>query len=384
MKGLPKVLFVDDQDEVLEDIKVQVSDVCDPYGATTSEEGLEIFENEGPFTVVVSDQILPGVDGSDFLAQVVRRDPHVSTMLLTGHANYADAMTAVNDGHVFRLLEKPYSPAALREAIVAGARQRQLVESERVLLHETLIGAVNALTETLATVKPRFFGRAQRVKRLSGEVARYLDFPHPWQVETAAVFSQMASITLPEEEAENVFLRKHLRPQIVKLVERFPEVIDHLLGNIPRLEEVREILDCLFGNPLPYQKPGKEEIYQAFEILDAALEYDYLEVEGHDSEVILGTLQAGSKDFNQDVIEAITKLQKKSKIRYLVNELPLDDLRVGMRLAEDLRLDTAMLVAPKGTDISRHFLQVLHNYNSCYDRSPFPKKIKVFVGQPEK
>ena len=384
MKGLPKVLFVDDQDEVLEDIKVQVSDVCDPYGATTSEEGLEIFENEGPFTVVVSDQILPGVDGSDFLAKVVRRDPHVSTMLLTGHANYADAMTAVNDGHVFRLLEKPYSPAALREAIVAGARQRQLVESERVLLHETLIGAVNALTETLATVKPRFFGRAQRVKRLSGEVARYLDFPHPWQVETAAVFSQMASITLPEEEAENVFLRKHLRPQIVKLVERFPEVIDHLLGNIPRLEEVREILDCLFGNPLPYQKPGKEEIYQAFEILDAALEYDYLEVEGHDSEVILGTLQAGSKDFNQDVIEAITTLQKKSKIRYLVNELPLDDLRVGMRLAEDLRLDTAMLVAPKGTDISRHFLQVLHNYNSCYDRSPFPKKIKVFVGQPEK
>ena len=198
------------------------------------------------------------------------------------------------------------------------------------------------------------------------------------------MFSQMASITLPEEEAENVFLRKHLRPQIVKLVERFPEVIDHLLGNIPRLEEVREILDCLFGNPLPYQKPGKEEIYQAFEILDAALEYDYLEVEGHDSEVILGTLQAGSKDFNQDVIEAITKLQKKAKIRYLVNELPLDDLRVGMRLAEDLRLDTAMLVAPKGTDISRHFLQVLHNYNSCYDRSPFPKKIKVFVGQPKK
>ena len=235
MKGLPKVLFVDDQDEVLEDIKVQVSDVCDPYGATTSEEGLEIFENEGPFAVVVSDQILPGVDGSDFLAKVVRRDPHVSTMLLTGHANYADAMTAVNDGHVFRLLEKPYSPAALREAIVAGARQRQLVESERVLLHETLIGAVNALTETLATVKPRFFGRAQRVKRLSGEVARYLDFPHPWQVETAAVFSQMASITLPEEEAENVFLRKHLRPQIVKLVERFPEAVSYTNLTLPTI-----------------------------------------------------------------------------------------------------------------------------------------------------
>lgn len=383
MKGLPKVLFVDDQDEVLEDIKVQVSDVCDPYGATTSEEGLEIFEKEGPFTVVVSDQILPGVDGADFLAQVIRRDPHVSTMLLTGHANYADAMTAVNDGHVFRLLEKPYSPATLRDAIIAGERQRDLMVAERVLLHETLVGAVNALTETLATVKPRFFGRAKRVKRLAGEIARKLEFPHPWQVETAAVFSQMASITLPEEEAENVFLRKRLRPQIIALVDKFPQVIDHLLGHIPRLEEVREILDCLFGNPLPYQKPGKEEVYQAFEILDAALEYDYLEVEGHDSEVIIGTLKAGSKKFNAEVIEAITQLQQKSKTRYVVNELPLDDLRVGMRLAEDLSLDTAMLVAPKGTDITKHFLQVLHNYDSCYDRSPFPKLIKVFVREPE-
>jgi CheY-like chemotaxis protein len=384
MKGLPKVLFVDDQAEVLEDLKASVSDVCDPYAATTAEHGLEIFENEGPFTVVVSDQILPGVDGSDFLAQVSRRDPHVSTMLLTGHANYSDAMTAVNEGHVFRLLEKPYSPVALREAIQAGVRQRQLVESERVLLHETLVGAVNALTDTLATVKPRFFGRAQRVKRLAGEVARYLKFPNPWQVETAAVFSQMASITLPEEEAENVFLRKRLRPQIIALVEKFPEVIDHLLGHIPRLEEVREILDCLMGNPLPYQKAGKEETYQAFEILNAALEYDYLETEGHDSEIILATLRGGNKQFNLEVIGAMSELLHKSKTRYLVNELHLDDLRVGMRLAEDLSLDTAMLVAPRGTDITKHFLQVLHNYNSCYDRSPFPKLIKVFVRQPEK
>ena len=67
--------------------------------------------------------------------------------------------------------------------------------------------------------------------------------------------------------------------------------------------------------PLPYQKPGKEEVYQAFEILDAALEYDYLEVEGHDSEVIIGTLKAGSKKFNGEVIEAITQLQQKSKTR---------------------------------------------------------------------
>jgi len=203
--SLPRVLFVDDQAEVLENLQIHVSEICDPMVAQTAEEGLEIFKEHGPFTIVVSDQALPGMNGADFLAMVNRRDPYCSTMLLTGHGAYSDAMQAVNDGHVFRLLDKPYSPQALRDAIQAGIRQRQLVESEKILLQETLVGAVNALTETLATVKPLFFGRAQRVKRLAGEMARYLNFPHVWQVETAAVFSQLASITLPGRKRRMYF-----------------------------------------------------------------------------------------------------------------------------------------------------------------------------------
>jgi hypothetical protein len=324
------------------------------------------------------------MNGADFLAMVNRRDPYCSTMLLTGHGAYSDAMQAVNDGHVFRLLDKPYSPQALRDAIQAGIRQRQLVESEKILLQETLVGAVNALTETLATVKPLFFGRAQRVKRLAGEMARYLNFPHVWQVETAAVFSQLASITLPEEEAENVFQRKRLVPKVEKLVRKFPEVIDHLLGNIPRLEEVREILDCLMVNEEPYRADDKTLVFQAYEILRAALEYDYIETEGHDSEIALATLKGGKKAFQPEAVEAMSQLLHKSKTRYLVNELAMSELEVGMRLAQDLKLETEMLVAPKGTDISRHFLQVLHNYESCYERSPFPKLIKVFVKETEK
>ena len=383
MKDLPKVLFVDDQAEVLDDLRVIVAEVCQPYTALNAEEGLKVFESDGPFTVVASDQNLPGINGSEFLAMVNRRDPFCSTMLMTGHADYHDAMRAVNNGHVFRLLDKPYAEQDLLDAIQAGTRQRELIQSEQVLLQETLVGAVHALTETLATVKPLFFGRAQRVKRMAGEVARYLNYRHVWRVETAAVFSQMASITLPEEEAENVFLRKQLRPQIVELIKKFPEVVTHLLGHIPRLGNVREILDCLLVSSAPYQTPDKENTYKAYQILDAALEYDYLEVDGHDSEVILATLKGGHKKFDSKVIDAMEQLLHKSRTRYLVNELPLDDLRVGMRLAEDLKLETEMLVAPKGTDISRHFLQVLHNYDSCYDRSPFPKLIKVFVREGE-
>ena len=69
-KDLPKVLFVDDQAEVLDDLKVIVAEVCQPYTATNAEEGLKIFENNGPFTIVASDQILPGMKGAEFLARL--------------------------------------------------------------------------------------------------------------------------------------------------------------------------------------------------------------------------------------------------------------------------------------------------------------------------
>ncbi len=116
-----------------------------------------------------------------------------------------------------------------------GGRQRQLVESERILLQQTLLGAVNALTEALATAKPLFFGLARRVKRLAKEIADRMMEPHVWRIETAVVFSQLAAINLPDEEAENMYIRKVLRPEVQDVVNRSPAILDHLLGNVPRL-----------------------------------------------------------------------------------------------------------------------------------------------------
>src|SRR6056300_1098783 len=358
-KDLPKVLFVDDQAEVLDDLRVIVAEVCQPYTALNAEEGLKVFESDGPFTVVASDQNLPGINGSEFLAMVNRRHPFCSTMLMTGHADYHDAMRAVNNGHVFRLLDKPYAEQDLLDAIQAGTRQRELIESEQVLLQETLVGAVNALTETLSTIKPLFFGRAQRVKRLAGEIARVLNCKNTWQIETAAIFSQLAAITLPEEEAEDVFHNKQLRPDIKKLVEKFPKVIDHLLGHIPRLEEVRAILDCLLVSPLPYKNEGKENIISSYEILRTALEFDYLETEGHELDIILGTLDASQPSFSREILLVLRGLLQKSKSRYIIAKVSINELAVGMRLAENIHLESDMLVAPKGTDITNHFLEVI-------------------------
>lgn len=382
---LPKVLCVDDEPAVLDALRRQMRRDFDFRVATGPEEALEKMKTEGPFSVIVSDLRMPVMDGAAFLAEAKKRDPDVSTMLLTGKAGYADAMNAVNGGHVFRLLAKPCLPDVLREAIREGVRQRQLVESERILLQQTLLGAVNALTEALATAKPLFFGRARRVKRLAKEIANRMREPHVWRIETAAVFSQLAAITLPDEEAEDVYMRKVLRPEVQDMVHRFPAIVDHLLGNVPRLEDVREILGSL-GDHVDRQTSARAEIRRAAAILRVALDYDYLEAEGHERDLILATLRGREGQYDPVILGALESLFAKARSRYLVQEVSVRKLDLGMRLAEDLRLERGFLVAPRGTDVDAHLIQVVRNYLSCHKRNPFPKQVKVSLrgGEPLK
>ena len=60
-------------------------------------------------------------------------------------------------------------------------------------------------------------------------------------------------------------------------------------------------------------------------------------------------------------------------------EVSFDQLFVGMRLAEDLKIDGGFLLASSGADVDRQLLKVIMNYNSCYEKSPFPEKIQVKV-----
>ena len=91
-----------------------------------------------------------------------------------------------------------------------GLEQHDLVKSKRILLDQTLRGAVDALAESLCTAKPLFFGRVQRVRRMANELADKLAIPNSWRVDVASVFSQLAYLALPENITEDVYYRRDL------------------------------------------------------------------------------------------------------------------------------------------------------------------------------
>ena len=373
-----KILCVDDEESILKGFQLNLRKDFELHMASNGAEGLEVFDREKGFALVLSDMRMPEMNGATMLSEIKKRDHEVVTVLLTGHTDFESAMAAVNEGNVFRMLSKPCPPDTLIKVLNAGLEQHDLIKSKRILLDKTLRGAVDALAQSLSTAKPLFFGRAQRVRRLANELADMLNVPNRWRVDVASVFSQLGYISLPESVCEDVYHKRDLSPEVKKLVKKLPGDIQNLIGKIPGLEEVDAILQKI-DVQYRYEKDDGKGTRLLASILRVSLDFDFYEELGHDRSVIVQTLKARKDEYDPLVTNSLSNLLVVAEQKFQLEEIPIKNLEVGMRLAQELRLDDGFLIASCGADVDRQLLKVIRNYNSCYAESPFPKKLQVTV-----
>jgi PAS domain S-box-containing protein len=122
-----KVLFVDDEQNILDAYWINFRKRFDVALALGPEEGLKIVQTDGPFSVVVSDLKMPEMDGATFLSKIRDLAPDTTRIILTGYADINAAMDSVNKGHVFRFLTKPCLPHILAQAVQDGINQNTLL-----------------------------------------------------------------------------------------------------------------------------------------------------------------------------------------------------------------------------------------------------------------
>jgi EAL domain-containing protein (putative c-di-GMP-specific phosphodiesterase class I)/DNA-binding NarL/FixJ family response regulator len=138
--GTPKILFVDDEPQVLAGLRRCLSDYpYEVHTASSSELALQKLCEE-PFDVVVSDECMPGMPGSELLTVIAHEFPFTGRILLTGNGTISAAARAVNEASVLRLLLKPCPVTDLRDAIELALnstpleRQRGRGKSRRAYL----------------------------------------------------------------------------------------------------------------------------------------------------------------------------------------------------------------------------------------------------------
>ena len=115
-----KVLLVDDDAMVLAGLKRQLRNQFSIDTALSGEEALQRLRESGPYAVVVSDFMMPGMDGVEFLSRVKKSNPETIRMMLTGTADMPTAIKAVNEGNIFQFHPKPCPAETLSKAIQSG------------------------------------------------------------------------------------------------------------------------------------------------------------------------------------------------------------------------------------------------------------------------
>jgi len=134
-----RILVVDDEEAILETMTYTFEDDYQVLTATSASKALELLEQDGPVAVVISDQRMPEMTGVEFLSKVFEMDPTTARIILTGFADMNAIIRAINDGHVYAYITKPWEPADLKQVVKRAVDHHALaVENERLLgdLHD--------------------------------------------------------------------------------------------------------------------------------------------------------------------------------------------------------------------------------------------------------
>lgn len=355
-----KILFIDDEEKVLNGIQRQQGDDFDISIALGPQAALETVENDGPFAVVVSDMRMPEMNGAELLAKIRKIHPNSVRMILTGFADLSSTIEAVNEGHIFRFLSKPCSEEDMSLSLKSGLRQYGLVEAEKELVEGTLYGSVNVLSEVLSLVNPLAFGQSSRVRATVDGILKRVELENKWQLEIAAMLSSLGCVALPQDLLQKKFNGQALSREDEKVFSNHPKLAAELLQSIPRLENVAKIIE---KQVLDSDNPDsvEPEVRTECEILRLAIDFDRLELISGSSLHALNELQGQSEAYDSNVITALSDYVKQERDIQIMELMP-HAIEAGMILAEDLRNDHGVLLMSKGQKITAAAQRLIENF----------------------
>lgn len=144
------VLYVDDEMNNLHSFKATFRRDYKVFIANTGAEGLEILQSN-KINVIITDQRMPGMSGVEFLQEVLKIDSEPIRILLTGYADINAVIDAVNKGHIYYYINKPWDEQQLRIVIKNAFEIYRLREENLQLIEE--LKTVNSQLEFLLRQK---------------------------------------------------------------------------------------------------------------------------------------------------------------------------------------------------------------------------------------
>ncbi|MBI5923771.1 MAG: response regulator [Betaproteobacteria bacterium] len=395
-----RLLLVDDEASILSSLKR----LFRPHGyifftATSGQAGLEVLAQE-PIDLVISDMRMPEMDGAQFLEQVASRWPETKRILLTGYADIAATIAAINQGKIWRYVAKPWNAdeiiLTVREAlehrrlVLENARLLRLTQAQNEALQELnndlelkvkvrtadLTKAMQALKEAHSQLRQGFVdtvrlfsslvelrsvklaGHSRRVADTTRRLAEALKLSEADQQDVllAALLHDIGKIGLPDHLLDTPFNALDLTGR--SEVMRHPSKGQQLLTSVKQLANAARIIrhhhECMDGSGYPDHLSGPA-IPLGARILAAANDYDALQMgaltlhKHTPSEARKFLVKERSNRYDPDIVDALVAIITEDKsLAVRTARFQTAQLQPGMTLASDLMHPEGYLLLQRG------------------------------------
>ena len=160
-----QIFIVDDEPNIIKALKrALMNEDYDILSAESAEECLKLLE-EHQVQLVISDESMPGMPGTEFLSIVRHKYPDIIRIMLTGKASIDAAMKAVNEGEIYRFFIKPCDNLELKLSIRHGLEKYEMEEEKRLLL-----GTIKVQSNELSRLEKQHPGITQIEEDESGAI----------------------------------------------------------------------------------------------------------------------------------------------------------------------------------------------------------------------
>jgi FixJ family two-component response regulator len=345
------ILCVDDDHRVLEALELQLGFEHEVRIAEGGERGLALLRANPDCSVIISDMRMPGMNGAQFLHASTHISPDSTRMLLTGYSEIDDAIAAINEGKVYRFLTKPTPPDVMIGAVGDALRQWQLVRSERILLERTLRGAIDTLMEALEIASPVAFARARHIGSLARHVAASLDVQPVWQAALAGQLFRLGWISVPQGVVDRYLDGIEPTEADAAMLEAAYRTSARLVGHIPRLEPVAEIILGAAFRPAAG--------LTASAIVRAASEFDTLCSLGRNPSEAARTV---ASTFGEEIAKALLSTPGVG-LAPVQREVDVRQVVAGMTVLDDIITTDGNVLIRAGTELSATVVERLRNFS---------------------
>lgn len=355
----PRLLFVDDDPAVLRQVAtLLLHSEFSFHSAFLGVEGISLLQGAGPFAAVVCARRLPDMVGLTFLRRAHAIAPDTSLLLVAGPEDFAAVVAAANEVPLGGVLQAPYTEAALHAALARAVLQYEQRHAARLLDDQLTHGSVQAILELLEMTRPDAAHRAQRLKTRVQALAVRLKIEERWPLEAAAALSQLCCLSLSPELLDKIHAGGALHALEKAAQARGLAAAARILRHIPRLNVVSWIL-AHSADDLPPSGPHPVAALGA-KLLHFAIDLEALHAQGLKPRAALDALR-GRARYDASLLDAQAAIIGEEE-QLDVRELSLRELREGMRLVQDLRLKSGLLLAASGYELTHSFVERSQEY----------------------